>query len=120
MFFRLFSASVRSRPPGPPAVPGVFHNQTGKFWTHMFHYNEQNLGFFSQYCQIKAEVCLLDLHSKTVSVLGTRQGYNRDLQYLLVFVFILLHGDRMDLSIRNIVFQIHSFVKQILKYFQNR
>ena len=23
-FFRLFTASVRSRPPGPPAVPGVF------------------------------------------------------------------------------------------------
>ena len=22
--FRLFTASVRSRPPGPPAVPGVF------------------------------------------------------------------------------------------------
>ena len=23
-FFLLFTASVRSRPPGPPAVPGVF------------------------------------------------------------------------------------------------
>ena len=24
VIFRLFTASVRSRPPGPPAVPGVF------------------------------------------------------------------------------------------------
>ena len=24
-FFLLFTASIRSRPPGPPAVPGVFH-----------------------------------------------------------------------------------------------
>ena len=23
-FFRLFTASIQSRPPGPPAVPGVF------------------------------------------------------------------------------------------------
>ena len=45
---------------------------------------------------IEYEVCLLDLNSKTVSVLGTRQGYNRDLQYLLVFVFTLLYWDRMN------------------------
>ena len=24
VFFKLFMASVRSRPPGPPAVPGVY------------------------------------------------------------------------------------------------
>ena len=29
--FLLFTANVRSRPPGPPAVPGVFSNVTG--WT---------------------------------------------------------------------------------------
>ena len=32
-FFLLFTASVRSRPPGPPAVPGVYYNKGFLYYT---------------------------------------------------------------------------------------
>ena len=40
-FFLLFMASVRSRPPGPPAVPGVLHNSSS--WVKIGWHTENPL-----------------------------------------------------------------------------
>ena len=45
-FFLLFTASIRSRPPGPPAVPGVLFSVIVKFSVKLFSlklYNTQNI-----------------------------------------------------------------------------
>ena len=45
-YFLLFPASVWSRPPGPPAVPGVFGIQLSQEKFRFYHFS-QNLQFYT-------------------------------------------------------------------------